>query len=82
MCSRNKKPVALYKRPVVYDQCIEQLSRLHGKVKLWRDAVAQARGEARRRNDRPTAMNEMQREAELLRQFGSVCQGKLLLLHR
>lgn len=35
-----------------------------------RDAVTQARGEARRRNDKPAAMNEMQREAELLRQFG------------
>src|SRR5699024_5323412 len=58
------------KDQLVYDQCIEQLSRLHGKVKLWRDAVTQARGEARRRNDKPTAMNEMQREAELLRQFG------------
>ena len=58
------------KDQLVYDQCIEQLSRLHGKVKLWRDAVTQARGEARRRNDKPAAMNEMQREAELLRQFG------------
>ena len=58
------------KDQLVYDQCIEQLSRLHGKVKLWRDAVTQARGEARRRNDKLAAMNEMQREAELLRQFG------------
>lgn len=35
------------KDQLVYDQCIEQLSRLHGKVKLWRDAVTCARGEAR-----------------------------------
>ena len=26
---------------LVFDQCIEQLSRLHGKAKLWRDAVTQ-----------------------------------------
>ncbi len=36
----------------------------------WRDAVAQARGEARKRNERLAPMNEMQRDAELLRQFG------------
>ena len=54
----------------MFDQCIEQLSKLHGKVKLWRDAVSQARGEARRKSSRSDSMNEMQREAELLRQFG------------
>lgn len=55
---------------LVFDQCIEQLSKLHGKAKLWRDAVMQARGEARKRKDRATPMDERQREAELLRQFG------------
>ena len=54
----------------MFDQCVEQLSKLHGKVKLWRDAVSQARGEARRKSNRSDSMNEMQREAELLRQFG------------
>lgn len=58
------------KDQLVFDQCIEQLSKLHGKVKLWRDAVSQARGEARRKSSRSDSMNEMQREAELLRQFG------------
>ena len=58
------------KDQLVFDQCIEQLAKLHGKVKLWRDAVAQARGEARKRNERLAPMNEMQRDAELLRQFG------------
>ncbi len=55
---------------LVFDQCIEQLSKLHGKAKLWRDAVMQARGEARKRKDRATSMDARQREAELLRQFG------------
>ncbi len=55
---------------LVFDQCIEQLARLHGKVKLWRDAVSQARGEARRKNNSVASMNEMQHDAELLRQFG------------
>ena len=58
------------KDQLVFDQCIEQLAKIHGKVKLWRDAVTQARGEARRRNDKLSSMNDMQREAELLRQFG------------
>lgn len=58
------------KDQLVFDQCIEQLSKLHGKVKLWRDAVSQARGEARRKSNRSDSMSEMQREAELLRQFG------------
>lgn len=36
------------KDQLIFDQCIEQLAKLHGKVKLWRDAVTQARGEARK----------------------------------
>ena len=55
---------------LIFDQCIEQLAKLHGKVKLWRDAVTQARGEARKKQEHGSSMNEMQREAELLRQFG------------
>lgn len=58
------------KDQLVFDQCIEQLAKLHGKVKLWRDAVTQARGEARKKQEHGSSMNEMQREAELLRQFG------------
>ena len=58
------------KDQLVFDLCIEQLAKLHGKVKLWRDAVTQARGEARKKQEHGLSMNEMQREAELLRQFG------------
>ena len=58
------------KDQLVFDQCIDQLAKLHGKVKLWRDAVVQARGEARKKNDLPSSMNDLQLEAELLRQFG------------
>lgn len=58
------------KDQLVFDQCIDQLAKLHGKVKLWRDAVVQARGEARKKNGLPSSMNDLQREAELLRQFG------------
>ena len=43
---------------------------LHGKVKLWRDAVVQARGEAKKKSEKASSMNDLQREAELLRQFG------------
>ena len=58
------------KDQLVFDQCIEQLAKLHGKVKLWRDAVAQARGEAKKKSEKASSMNDLQREAELLRQFG------------
>lgn len=58
------------KDQLVFDQCIEQLAKLHGKVKLWRDAVTQARGEARKKQEHGSSMSEIQREAELLRQFG------------
>lgn len=58
------------KDQLMFDQCIEQLAKLHGKVKLWRDAVSQARGEARKWNEKQSGMNDQQREAELLRQFG------------
>ena len=58
------------KDQLIFDQCIEQLAKLHGKVNLWRDAVTQARGEARKKQEHGSSMNEMQREAELLRQFG------------
>lgn len=58
------------KDQLVFDQCIEQLAKLHGKVKLWRDAVTQARGEARKKQEYGSSMSEIQREAELLRQFG------------
>ena len=55
---------------LVFDQCIEQLSKIHGKPKLWREAVMQARGEARKKKDSLTPMDERQRDAELLRRFG------------
>lgn len=58
------------KDQLVFDQCIEQLAKLHGKVKLWRDAVTQARGEAKKKSEKTFSMNDQQREAELLRQFG------------
>lgn len=58
------------KDQLVFDQCIEQLSRIHGKAKQWRDAVSIARNEARRQHEKLSAMDEQQRDAELLRQFG------------
>lgn len=55
---------------LVFDQCIEQLSKIHGKAKQWRDAVSIARNEARRQHEKLFAMDEQQRDVELLRQFG------------
>ena len=37
------------KDQLIFNQCIDELARIYGKAKLWRDAVTQARGEARKR---------------------------------
>lgn len=58
------------KDQLVFNQCIDELAKIYGKAKLWRDAVTQARGEERKRQDKLTPMDERQREAELLRQHG------------
>lgn len=55
---------------LVFDQCIEQLSKIHGKAKQWRDAVNIVRNEARKQHEKLSAMDERQRDVELLRQFG------------
>lgn len=36
------------KDQLVFNQCIDELAKIYGKAKLWRDAVTQARGEARK----------------------------------
>lgn len=58
------------KDQLIYEQCLEELSKLHGKLRFWRDAVAQARGEARRKAGNNNSMTEQQREAEQLRNYG------------
>lgn len=54
----------------VYDDIITQLSRLHGRAKLWKDAVARARGEAKLHREAGTSRTEKQREVEQLRNYG------------
>lgn len=49
---------------------IEQLAKLHGKVKLWRDAVTQSRGEARRNSHSSTPTDERQKQVEDLKRSG------------
>lgn len=55
---------------LIFDQCIDQLSKIHGKPKFWRDAVTLARNEARKHSESVSSMDERQRDVELLRQFG------------
>lgn len=55
---------------LVVEQCIEQLSKIHGRTKFWREAVNQARGENRRRKDSSSALDERQREVDALRKAG------------
>ncbi len=55
---------------LILEQCIEQLSKIHGRTKFWRDAVSQARGENRRKKDSASPLDERQREVEDLRNAG------------
>jgi len=55
---------------LVLEQCIDQLSKLHGRTKFWRDAVSQARGESRRNKETASPLDVRQREVEDLRQSG------------
>lgn len=54
---------------IVFDNCIESLAKIHGKVKLWRDAVTRAKGEARKKASANSPKDQREREIELLRQF-------------
>ncbi len=56
--------------PLVLDQCIEQLNKIHGRTKFWKDAVTQARGEAKRQKSSTSSLDERQREVEDLRKAG------------
>lgn len=55
---------------LILEQCIEQLSKLHGRTKFWRDAISQARGESRRNKETASPLDARQREVEDLRQSG------------
>lgn len=58
------------KDQLIFDQCVSLLSKIHGKLKLWKDAVSQARGYARRNRKDTSSMSEKQRETEELRRLG------------
>lgn len=51
-------------------QIIEQLARIHGKQKMWRDALTQARCAAARNKEAETPTDEKQRQVEDLRKVG------------
>lgn len=56
--------------PLVLDQCIEQLTKIHGRTKFWKDAISQARGDAKRRHSTASSIDDRQREVEDLRKAG------------
>lgn len=58
------------KDQLLLDDCIEQLAKIHGRVKLWRDAVTQARNEAKKKKESLTSLDEKQKEIEDLRRSG------------
>lgn len=55
---------------LILEQCIEQLSKIHGRTKFWRDAISQARGESRRNKEKTSPLDARQQEVEDLRQAG------------
>lgn len=55
---------------LVVEQCLEQLSKIHGRTKFWRDAVSQARGLKHRKKEQSSTLDERQREIDALRQVG------------
>ena len=63
----------------VYEQCIEQLSKIYGKARLWKDAVTQARNQAKRAKQ-PTMMDKQQEENRCAPAAQPVCPQQLLLL--
>ncbi len=58
------------KDPLIVGQCIEKLSKIHGRVKFWKDAVNEAREKCRRRRTPSETLDEKQREVEDLRALG------------
>lgn len=68
------------KDALVLDTCIEQLAKIHGKVKLWRDALTRSKGEARQKAA-ASPKNERERDIELLRQFNLTIRDNLSLIH-
>ena len=58
------------KDSLVLDRCIEKLSKIHFSVKNWKDAVKQARGEARRSKGSFSSMDEKQKDVEALSHAG------------
>lgn len=52
---------------IVLDTCIAELSKIHGKVRLWRDAVSRVKGENKKKLN---ASGKSEREAELLKKYG------------
>lgn len=67
------------KDQLVFNQCIDELAKIYGKAKLWRDAVTQARGEARKRQDKLTPMDERQRERSCCANMGC-SSGKTVIM--
>ncbi len=62
--------LSLISDATIFEECIERISKVHGRVKSWRNAVAQARNEARRLKETGFSMDERQKEIEELRKAG------------
>lgn len=54
---------------ILLDSCIAELAKIHGRVKLWRDAVEKIRSE-KQRSERVSSGSASDREAELLKKYG------------
>lgn len=59
------------KDSISVNSCIEQLGKIYGKAKLWREALAKAKGEAKQQaaTQEPKGESERERDIALLSQF-------------
>lgn len=57
------------KDQLTFNECIEQLAKVHGKAKMWRDAFNLASEESKK-NSKQALIEQQQEEADTLRQHG------------
>ena len=63
------KLLSYIKDPLYFDECIDGVSKIYGRVKQWKDAVSRAKNEARKIEQAKEPQNERERDIELLKRF-------------
>ncbi len=66
--------LALIKDETLLNRCLEKLSSLYGRLKLWKDALFRAKGELNRENERK-AKEGMSEEQAAMRELGIIVKN-------